>query len=112
MIGSAFTSTYGNPVSYTYGWDPATGLTDATIINPISSISGQTTYVLSVYPTGHPLCLTTDTVTVNINDPSAGQDSTATVCQSGTGLYLYDYLGDSLDIGGTGTMEQQLSQIF
>lgn len=101
VIGSAFTSTYGNPVSYTYGWDPAAGLTDATIINPISSISGQTTYVLSVYPTGHPLCVTTDTVTVNINDPSAGQDSTATVCQSGTGLYLYDYLGDSLDIGGT-----------
>ena len=101
VIGSAFTSTYGNPVSYTYGWDPATGLTDATIIDPISSISGQTTYVLSVFPTGHPLCVSTDTVVVNINDPSAGQDSTATVCQSGTGLYLYDYLGDSLDIGGT-----------
>ena len=45
--------------------------------------------------------IATDTITVSINDPSAGQDSSAAVCQSGTGLDLYDYLGDTLDTGGT-----------
>jgi len=99
-LGSVYTATYGNPVSYTYQWTPSTGLSDPTVIDPISSINGQTTYVLSTFPTGHPLCLSTDSVTVNINDPFAGIDSSSTICQNGTGINLNYFLGGIADTGG------------
>jgi len=99
-LGSVFTTTYGNSISYTYEWTPSTGLSDSTVIDPISSVSGQTTYFLTAYPTGHPLCSSTDTVTVNINDPSAGTDFNAIICQNGPIIDLYNFLGGTADTGG------------
>lgn len=55
----------GGP-NYTYEWSPTDGLSDPNIPNPtIEEISGETTYTLTVYPTGHPDCASTDEVIVS-----------------------------------------------
>jgi len=46
-IGGSPTASGGNGV-YTYLWDPATGLSDATVANPIASPTSTTTYTVTV----------------------------------------------------------------
>lgn len=86
----------GGP-DYTYEWSPVDGLSDPNIPNPtILEISGQTTYTLTVFPTGHPDCFSVDQVDVNPafdfvvdnNDPSCfGNDGWISVnIDAGTGV--------------------------
>ncbi|MCH2197777.1 MAG: PKD domain-containing protein [Flavobacteriales bacterium] len=54
----------GGP-QYDYIWAPATGLSDPNISNPaVDEVFEPTTYELTVFPTGHPDCASTDLVTV------------------------------------------------
>jgi gliding motility-associated-like protein len=101
-IGSAFTSSYGNPTAYTYSWSPATGLTNPNSAEPEATISGQMTYTLTVFPTGHPLCFSVDQVTINIsNANSAGTDAAVSYCSVDPAVDMFTLLGGTPDIGGT-----------
>lgn len=54
--------------SYSYLWTPATGLSNATIRNPIAHPTTTTTYVVTVTDSDTPSKMATDTVTVNVTD--------------------------------------------
>ncbi|MCG8605925.1 T9SS type A sorting domain-containing protein [bacterium] len=61
QIGGSPTAS-GSTGPFTFSWSPATGLSDATIANPVASPTNSTTYVVTV--TGANNCSATDTVTV------------------------------------------------
>jgi gliding motility-associated-like protein len=61
-----FNYTYSNSPDYVYAWSPTTGLSDPNIANPTLTVANTTTYTLTVYENGHPLCGSTDQVTVNV----------------------------------------------
>ncbi|MCH2233745.1 MAG: PKD domain-containing protein [Crocinitomicaceae bacterium] len=85
-----------------FAWTPDDGsLDDATIPMPTASPSTTTTYTLSVWPTGHPLCVTTDDVTISIGGGmDAGDDGTATICLEGAPEDLFPYLLGTPQLGG------------
>ncbi|MFD0965077.1 beta strand repeat-containing protein, partial [Pseudofulvibacter geojedonensis] len=66
---------------FTYSWSPATGLDDATISNPTSTVGATTTYTLTITETATG-CTATDDVTVTVNNTvptaNAGTDGTIT----------------------------------
>jgi gliding motility-associated-like protein len=87
-----------------YSWTPNNGsLDDVTIPNPtVINPMATTTYTLTVYPVGHPLCVETDDVIVSIGGGlDAGTDSTATFCFEGPAEDLFNYLGGTPQTGGT-----------
>jgi len=99
--GLVYQYTHGNATSYTYSWSPATGLSDPNIENPDVNITGQITYTLTVYPTGHPLCFSTDQVTIDIsNAAAAGLDATAEYCSVDPIVDMFTLLGGTPDVGG------------
>lgn len=52
---------------YVFYWTPSTGLSNpASPTTPINSLQSTTEFVLSTYPNGHPECIQTDNVTVNL----------------------------------------------
>ncbi|MCF8218455.1 MAG: PKD domain-containing protein [Bacteroidales bacterium] len=67
----------------TYSWSPATGLSDASIADPIANPTDTTTYVLTVSsPYG---CSVTDTITVNVAPaPVADAGTNDTICYGQT----------------------------
>jgi gliding motility-associated-like protein len=83
----------------TYVWSPTTGLSDATVFNPVSRPLQNTTY----YVTGTDAngCVNVDSVNVYFLDPSLnlilenekpiceGQDGSATVADQGSSSYLW-----------------------
>ncbi len=83
----------------TYVWSPATGLSDATVFNPVSRPLANTTY----YVTGTDLngCSNIDSVNVYFLDPNlnliledekpicVGQEGTVTVVDQGSSAYLW-----------------------
>lgn len=94
----------GGGPALVYSWTPNNGsLDDVTIPNPsVINLTGTTTYTLTVYPVGHPLCVTTDDVTVSIGGGlDAGTDSSATFCFEGAPEDLFNYLGGTPQTGGT-----------
>lgn len=72
-----------------YSWSPATGLSSATVAQPIASPTVTTAYTLTATfydATGSPTCVKTGTVTVTVNNPSITMSDDA-ACPSGA---LYD----------------------
>jgi PKD repeat protein len=61
----------------TFSWSPTTGLSDASIANPIANPSQNTTYILT---TSNGNCSDTDTVTVNITTVSANAGIDLSIC--------------------------------
>jgi gliding motility-associated-like protein len=61
-----FSYTYSNSPDYVYVWSPTTGLSNPNVANPSLIVANTTTYTLTVYENGHPLCGSTDQVTVNV----------------------------------------------
>lgn len=87
-----------------FAWSPDNGSLDdvdipnPTVINPLTT----TTYTLSVYPVGHPNCVTTDDVIVSIGGGlDAGLDSTIILCFEGVAEDLFAYVGGTPQTGGT-----------
>ena len=100
-VGNAFSGVYGSPVVYDYSWSPTTGLSNPNIADPTVTITGQTTYTLTVYPQGHPLCFTTDDVTITISNAAyAGEDSTMNYCQSDPAVDMFTLVAGTPDAGG------------
>ncbi|MCH2197779.1 MAG: PKD domain-containing protein [Flavobacteriales bacterium] len=98
----------GGP-QYEYSWSPIEGLSDPNSPTPfVESISGETTYTLTTFPTGHPDCASTDEVTVfpafafNVEsfDPSCfGNDAVISVDidpDSGTGPWTIEFSEDGV----------------
>lgn len=88
----------------TYNWTPANILSDPTIINPTATASTNTTLTFTVYPTGHPLCATTDQVNVSISASAyPGANNTLSICSQGAAMDLFPLLGPGASTLGTWT---------
>lgn len=87
---------------YTYLWTPATGLNDPNIADPIFSGTSTTTYTVEMYPTGHPACVQSDLVTVNVGGGlDTGLDSVAMLCIEAPPADLFNWLGGTPQTGGS-----------
>jgi gliding motility-associated-like protein len=88
----------------TYAWTPAAAVSNPAILDPIATVNGATTLTLSVYPTGHPLCVTTDQVNINISaSANPGTNNTLSICSQGTPADLFPLLGPAASPNGTWT---------
>lgn len=86
---------------YVFIWSPSTDLNNPNIPNPIGNFTAPTTLTLSVYPTGHPLCVTTDDLQVTLSNAAyPGQDSSITVCSAGAPVDLFQFLGPGASPNG------------
>lgn len=87
---------------YTFEWSPAAGLSDPNIPDPTGNFTTPGTLTLTVYPTGHPLCATTDDVSYIVSESAyPGADSTLQICSSGAPADLYPLLGPGASPNGT-----------
>ncbi len=84
-IGGSPTAS-GGLAPYTYSWIPATGLSSATVANPIASPTVTTTYTVTI--TDANSTSTSDVITVTVNPlPSVTANSNTPVCD-GSQLFL------------------------
>lgn len=87
---------------YTFDWTPTANIvTNPADQNPLVNPPTETTYYLTTYPNGRPLCSTTDSVLVRIGpqiDP--GTDSTVNICIDGLPVDLIDFLGGTPQVNG------------
>lgn len=89
---------------YVFDWQSATNLSDGTIQDPIWTPTANETVNVTVYPIGHPLCTSSDTISVTvINPPYAGLDSTAEFCSLAAPEDLFNYLNGNPETGGEWT---------
>ncbi|HQV39014.1 MAG TPA: PKD domain-containing protein, partial [Flavobacteriales bacterium] len=85
-----------------YSWSPTTGLSDATIANPVATVASTTQYCVTVYQAEHPDCVATDCMTVTVDDPvDAGTNGAITLCGSASAFSLFSQLGGTPVSGGT-----------
>jgi len=78
---------------YIFQWTPATGLSDPTIANPTVMVDQTTTYTLTVWEPGHPLCASSDEVTVSIPpEVDPGLDTEMTLCYNEPTFNMTDAL--------------------
>ncbi|WP_343634759.1 PKD domain-containing protein [Fluviicola sp.] len=86
----------------TFEWTPAGAVSNPAILTPTATVSTNTTLTLTVYPTGHPLCATTDQVNVNISASAyPGANNTLTICAQGAPTDLFPLLGPGASPNGT-----------
>lgn len=86
---------------FEFVWSPSTDLNDPNIPNPIGTFLAPQTLTLTVYPTGHPLCATTDQLNVTLsNSAYPGADSTYTICSAGAATDLFPVLGPGASPNG------------
>jgi gliding motility-associated-like protein len=79
---------------YIYQWTPEDGLSDPNIANPTVLVEQTTTYTLTVWEPGHPLCASSDEVTVSIPpEVDPGLDNEITLCYNAPTFNLIDSLG-------------------
>ncbi len=65
-LGGNPTATGGNPSNYTYSWAPTTGLSSATVANPVATPSSTTTYTVTVSG-GDANCTASAQIIVTVN---------------------------------------------
>lgn len=81
-----------------FAWAPLAVLNDSTIDNPVATITQQVDISLSIYPSGHPLCATSDTMTVFIEQTAnAGNDTSILFCAYDAPEDLFAYLGPNAE---------------
>lgn len=86
---------------FVFQWTPPTSLNNAGIPNPIGNFVAPQSLVLSVYPDGHPLCVTRDTLIVTLsNSAYPGHDSSLTICAAGAPVDLFPLLGPGASVNG------------
>jgi gliding motility-associated-like protein len=87
---------------YEFEWSPAASLDDAFIPNPIGEFYAPTTMTLTIYPTGHPLCSTTDQMNITLSETAnPGEDSTVILCTGAGPVNLFPFLGAGASSSGT-----------
>ncbi|MEZ4756400.1 MAG: PKD domain-containing protein [Flavobacteriales bacterium] len=103
--GFAWSGTISCPGgSFIYSWSPATGLSDPNIPNPIATVAGTTTYCVTVYQAGHPDCVSTDCMTITVdNAVDPGTSAVISACASAPAIDLFTSLGGTPTAGGTWT---------
>jgi gliding motility-associated-like protein len=92
-----------NGLDMVYSWAPAGNMVDPNIEDPtVNGISTPTTFYLTTYENGHPLCAVTDSVNVTI-DPGvyAGLDDSLVVCYNEVGIDLNNNIGPGVNPAGT-----------
>lgn len=95
------TFTAACPPNFVYNWTPPAEVSDATILDPIVLSATPQTFVLSVYPIGHPACVVTDDIVVGISvSPNAGNDNVLSICSSAPAEDLFPLLGAAAASGG------------
>ncbi|MGV3631066.1 MAG: PKD domain-containing protein [Bacteroidota bacterium] len=89
------------PVSFE--WSPAELFgNQANSPNPELFITDDMTASVNVYPTGHPLCAESASISITIlPDSYIGADSTVTICQTTTPENLFIYLGPGANPNGS-----------
>lgn len=81
------------PVGATYSWSPTTGLSNATVANPVANPTTTTTYTVTVTIGSGTTCSATDQVLVTVNTlPTADAGIDKTIC-----------IGNNTTIGGSPT---------
>ncbi len=100
LVGSVYTGTNG--LNLVYSWTPTTGLSDPNIADPIATITQETTYYVTAYENGHPLCGSTDSITLFI-DPAvnAGNDGAFSLCYNAAAEDLFAALGGTPAVTGS-----------
>lgn len=90
---------------YVFEWSPAMGLSDPNIADPMVYVEQTTTYTLTAYDILHPLCATTDTVTVTfIPNLNPGEDNLVQLCYFDDPIDINEgLLGGTPTLGGTWT---------
>ncbi|MBK8499175.1 MAG: proprotein convertase P-domain-containing protein [Flavobacteriales bacterium] len=91
--------------AFVYSWSPVAGLSNPNIANPTATVGGTTQYCVTVYQVGHPLCTSTDCMTItvdNLADP--GTSANVAVCSNGAAINLFTSLGGTPTAGGTWSM--------
>lgn len=84
---------------YNYAWLPASGLSDASVANPMAAPTANTTYTLTVTDDNN--CAVSDNVTVTANaNPVASAGSSTAICDGATTTLGGSPTGN----GGTGTL--------
>ncbi|MBP7156234.1 MAG: proprotein convertase P-domain-containing protein, partial [Flavobacteriales bacterium] len=90
------------PSGFTYSWSPTTGLSNPNIANPVATVGSTTEYCVTVTQVGHPLCTSTDCMTITVDDPvDPGTDGMITVCEDAAAIDLFAQLGGTPVAGGT-----------
>ena len=86
---------YGN---IEFAWEPSAVLNDTTVIDPIATVSAQQDVILNVYPVGHPLCNSSDTMTIFLEvTPDPGNDTVVVFCIDDAPLDLFQFLGPNAE---------------
>lgn len=87
---------------FDFVWSPSLGLNNPNIPNPIATISDPTTYTLTIFPTGHPLCATTDEISLSVSESAdPGDDATLIICSSAAPVNLFPLLGPNASPNGS-----------
>ncbi|MBK8582442.1 MAG: hypothetical protein IPL86_11590 [Flavobacteriales bacterium] len=90
--------------SFVYSWSPAAGLNNPNIANPIATVAATTVYCVTVYQTGHPLCTSTDCMTITVDVTiDAGTNGAIALCSNAAAISLFNQLGGTPTAGGTWT---------
>jgi gliding motility-associated-like protein len=90
------------PPDFVFDWTAPGSLNNPTIIDPTMNVTATETLTFSVYPTGHPMCIETDDITITLAPvPDAGVDASASYCSSGVPVDLFPLLGPTAGPGGT-----------
>ena len=92
--GDAYRFTPTSATSCTYSWSPAVSLSNASISNPIASLSASETYTVSV--TSASGCTATSTVTVNVT-PNTTNVTTTSSCDT----YTWSVDGQTYTVSGS-----------
>ncbi len=98
------TATCGGQPGMTWEWTPMDGLSDPAISDPTVLVTSETTFTVSAWPTGHPICAASDEVTISLDpglDP--GLDSLVVVCATPPSFDLITMLGGTPNPGGVWT---------
>ena len=91
--------------TYVFDWQAITNLNNGTVEDPIwTPVLGTETLTLTVYPVGHPLCISTDQITATvIAPPFAGGDGVVEYCSVAPPEDLFIYIQNNPQTGGVWT---------
>jgi photosystem II stability/assembly factor-like uncharacterized protein len=98
------------PAGYNYNWQPATGLDNANIANPIATITNNVEYILTI--TDGVGCTSTDSILITANPlPQISFTSDTSVCENAC-ITLLPIVGSNLQISWSPASTLNNSTIF